>query len=84
MHIVVDFKCLPADIYPENYICFDSRKRVIGMNGSYVENQLSAGDSKSKKLCEVTYQKIDTRTNEHLPLYSAGLELKNYQMIPLY
>ena len=64
---------IPTKIDPMFSLCFDTIKHLIGMNRSYIDNLLHAGNSKFKKLCKTTHQKFETTSDED-PLFSfAGL-----------
>ena len=67
---------IPARVDPVYYLCFDPNKRLIGMNGSYVDDLLRAGNSKLKKLCQITQRKSETTPGEELPFSLAELELR--------
>ena len=61
---------------PVFYLRFDLKKRITGMNESYVDDLLRARNSKFKKLCKITYQKFETTPDEDPRFSSTGLELK--------
>ena len=71
-----------TSIDPVFYLCFDSNKRLVGMNGSYVYELPRARNSKLKKLCAIINLKLETSPYENLPLSLAGLQLINCQIIP--
>ena len=75
-HHKEDLRMLPTKIDLVFYLCFDNNKRLLGMNGSYVDDLLRAGNSKVKKLCEITHQKFETTPDENPPFSFAGLELR--------
>ena len=71
-----NFKLILTKIDPVFYLCFDESKRSIGMNRSFVDDLLCAGDSKFKKLREITHQKFETTPDEDPLFLFAGLKLK--------
>ena len=54
-HIKSDLKTVPCKVDPVYYLCSHSSKRLIGMNGSYVDDFLRTGNSKFKKLSQITH-----------------------------
>ena len=54
-HNEIDLRMVSRRVDPVYYLRFDSNKRLIGMNRSYVDDLLRAGNSKFKKLCQITH-----------------------------
>ena len=46
------------------------------MNRSYVDDLLRTGNSKLKKLCQITHQKFETTPDEYVSFMYAGCELR--------
>ena len=50
-----DLEMIPSKLDLVSSLCFDKNKRIIGMIGSYRDDLLLAGNSKFKKLCQITH-----------------------------
>ena len=60
---------------PSLYLQFKDDK-LIGINGTYVDDLLRCGTPELEDLCKLTYERFETIGTEDLPLTFAGFNIQ--------
>ena len=74
-HLVDDFHMEPSMSDPSLYFHFDG-DRLIGINGTYVDDLLRCITKKFEEKSKLTYDKFETSDAEELPLTFAGINIQ--------
>ena len=71
-HLTKDLGLRATRTDPSLYFPFRSGK-LVGINGSYVDDLLRKGDQKFLELCSHTHRRFETSCDDDLPVTFAGL-----------
>ena len=73
-HLTEELHLQPTKADPSLYFSFRGNK-LVGINGSYVDDLLRSGDSEFKNWCKRTHEKFETSGDEPLPVTFAGFQI---------
>ena len=80
-HLTQDLRLQPKKTDPSSYYLFN-KGNLVGINGTYVNDLLRAGNAQFRLKCELTHKRFETSVDAEIPMTFAGFHVTRPKHYP--